>query len=335
VEASVADRLPLARAYSPGELSRVLEKQVEARLGAYSITGLELEGVLAEIGEDRGYARIYGVHLADAAGGASFELSLPRRLAEKARGLEHTRVRVRGDLGTNLWRGRLNFRLDVREMEPANARYIEGEGTSEADRSLSSVLRGYRRFRVAFPTPRAKHGAAGVLSVCVIHPISGQVLDDFLGQLQEPGGVAVDVHALGANMGSADEVREAIAGAEGFDIVALIRGGGARAEFEPLNDVGLLRAWMEKKAYTVSAIGHSGDSTLLDAVSDASCETPTAAGAYIRESAIAAGRAAGTEPGKETEWLRAELRRQKRNVALLGAVAAVLFVLWVLGALSS
>jgi hypothetical protein len=48
--------------YSPGELSRFLEKQVEARLGAYSITGLELEGVLGVIGEDRGYARIYGVN---------------------------------------------------------------------------------------------------------------------------------------------------------------------------------------------------------------------------------------------------------------------------------
>ena len=92
---------------------------------------------------------------------------------------------------------------------------------------------------------------------------------------------------------------------------------------------------MEKNAYTVSAIGHSGEPTLLDAVSDVSCETPTAAGAYIRESVIAAGRAAGTEPGIETKWLRAELRRQKRNVALLGAVAAVLFVLWVLGAMSS
>ena len=136
-------------------------------------------------------------------------------------------------------------------------------------------------------------------------------------------------------MGSADEVREAVAGIEGFDVVALIRGGGARAEFEPLNDVRLLRTWMEKNAYTVSAIGHSGDSTLLDAVSDASCETPTAAGAYIRESAIAAGRAAGTESGIETERLRAELRRQKRNVALLGAMAAVLFVLLMLGALSS
>ena len=138
-------------------------------------------------------------------------------------------------------------------------------------------------------------------------------------------------------MGSADELREAVAGAQGFDIVALIRGGGARAEFEPLNDVGLLRAWMEKNAYTVSAIGHSGDSTLLDAVSDASCETPTAAGAYIRESALAAGRAAGTELGVETEQLRAELRRQKRNVALLGALATVLFVLfvlWVLGTIS-
>jgi exodeoxyribonuclease VII large subunit len=135
-------------------------------------------------------------------------------------------------------------------------------------------------------------------------------------------------------MGSADEVRKAVAGAEGFDVLALIRGGGAQAEFEPLNDVGLLRAWMEKNAYTVSAIGHSGDSTLLDAVSDASCETPTAAGAYIRESAITASRTAGTEAGIETELLRAELRRQKRNVALLGVVAAVFFVLWML-ALSS
>ena len=74
---------------------------------------------------------------------------------------------------------------------------------------------------------------------------------------------------------------------------------------------------------------------MLDAVSDASCETPTAAGTYIRESTIAAGRAAGIEPGIESERLRAELHRQKRNVALLGAVTAVLFVLWVFGALSS
>ena len=335
VEPGDSARIPPARVYSPGELSRVLEKQVEARLGAYSITGLELEGVLGDIGEDRGYARIYKVHLADAAEGASFELSLPRRLVEKARGLEHGRVRVRGDLGTNLWRGRLTFRLDVHEIRPADARYVEGEGTLEADRSLSSVLRGYRRFRVSFPTLRAEDGAAGVLSVCVIHPVSGRVLDDFLRQLGDNGGVPVEVYPLGANMSSADEVREAVAGAEGFDVVALIRGGGAQTEFEPLNNVELLRVWMEKNAYTVSAIGHAGDSTLLDALSDASCETPTAAGAYIRESAIAAGRAAGTEAGIENEWLRVELRRQKRNIALLSAVAAVLFVLWVLSALSS
>ena len=188
---------------------------------------------------------------------------------------------------------------------------------------------------MSFPTPRAVDGAARVLSVCVIHPVSGQVLDDFLGQLRETNEVSVDVHTLGTNMGSADELRGAVAGAEGFDVVALIRGGGAQVEFEPHNEVGLLRAWMEKNAYTVSGIGHSGDSTLLDTVSDASCETPTAAGAYIRESAIAASRAAGTEAEIETERLRAELRRQKRNVALLGAIVAVLFVLWVLGALSS
>jgi hypothetical protein len=222
----------------------------------------------------------------------------------------------------------------MREMESADARYVGSEGTLEADRSLSSVLMGYRRYRVSFPTPQAEDGAAGVLSVCVIHPVSRRVLDDFLGQLGGDVGVRVEVHALGANIGSTDELREAVAGVEGFDVVTLIRGGGGQAEFEPLNDVRLLRAWMEKKAYTVSAVGHSGDLTLLDAVSDASCETPTAAGAYIRESVIAAGRAAGTQPETDTEWLRAELHRQKRTVALLSAVAAVLFVLWVLSALS-
>ena len=71
-------------------------------------------------------------------------------------------------------------RRTVREMEPADTHYLEGEGESETNRSLSSVLRGYRRFRVSFPTPRAEDGAAGVLSVCAIHPVSGRVLDNFL-----------------------------------------------------------------------------------------------------------------------------------------------------------
>jgi hypothetical protein len=74
---------------------------------------------------------------------------------------------------------RLAERINI-EIEPADARCVEGEGEPEADRSLSSVLRGYRRFRVSFPTPRADDGAAEALSVCVIHPVSGRVLDDFL-----------------------------------------------------------------------------------------------------------------------------------------------------------
>ena len=73
-------RLPPARWYSPGELSRVPEKQVEARLGAYSITGLKLEGVLSEIGEDRGYARIDGLtgYLAQKAEELALNLSAVR-----------------------------------------------------------------------------------------------------------------------------------------------------------------------------------------------------------------------------------------------------------------
>jgi hypothetical protein len=37
----------------------------------------------------------------------------------------------------------LLIKLNVHEMMPADARYVKGEGTSEADKSLSSLLRGY------------------------------------------------------------------------------------------------------------------------------------------------------------------------------------------------
>jgi hypothetical protein len=65
----------------------------------------------------------------------------------------------------------LLIKLNVHEMMPADARYVKGEGTSEADKSLSSLLRGYRRLRVSlWVCPRPEPG------VFRITPVSGKCL---------------------------------------------------------------------------------------------------------------------------------------------------------------
>lgn len=86
---------PVKASYYPGELLGALRKRVEGSLGAYATTGLFVEGVLGEVGADGAYSRIYGVQLRDAEG-TTLEVCLPRRLGERARGLQGRPVRVRG-----------------------------------------------------------------------------------------------------------------------------------------------------------------------------------------------------------------------------------------------
>jgi exonuclease VII large subunit len=45
----------------------------------------------------------------------------------------------------------------------------------------------------------------------------------------------------------------------------------------------LLRAWSEKRAYRVAGIGHSGNSTALDLLSDFATTTPATAGTHIAD----------------------------------------------------
>jgi exonuclease VII large subunit len=45
----------------------------------------------------------------------------------------------------------------------------------------------------------------------------------------------------------------------------------------------MLRAWSEKRAYRVGGIGHSGNSTALDLLSDFAATTPAAAGTHIAD----------------------------------------------------
>ena len=319
--AAGADKKVSSRVYAPGEVQRSIKRVVEEKLGAFSVAGLVVEGELGEVGEGSGrYSYVYGVTLRDPVDGSVLELSIPRRLAEEARGLQRAGVRVRGDLEPNVYKGKISFRLSVREMEP-----VDEPADAAADRAvekrLSGLLRAWKRGGRRFPQPPP----GSRLRAAVIHPAAGVVLEDFTRQLGDAADL-VEVRPLPVATNSPDEIAGAVRAAEG-QIVVLIRGGGSPEDFEPFNDARVVEAWMEKDAFTVSAIGHAEDGTILDPISDLSCPTPTAAGSETRERLLAAR--PPTPYLDEAPAGRAHPGRPKLTLALAAClfVAAVILLL--------
>ena len=320
------DRKASSRVFAPAEVHRSIKRVVEEKLGAFSIAGLVVEGTLGEVREGSGrYSYIYGVPLHDPVEGTVLELSIPRRLADRARGLERSEVRARGDLEPNVYQGKISFRLVVREIEAAEAN--GGGEEREAERRLSALLRGWSRGGRRFPQPRP----GSRIRATVIHSVTGVVLDDFTRQLGDAGELT-EVQTLAVATNSSEEIAQAIRAAEG-ELVVLIRGGGSPQDFEPFNDERVVEAWMTKDAFIVSALGNSGDDTLLDPLSDLSCPTPTAAGAEVRE-LLLEGIDRSAVLGTASDYARQnrDIRRLKLALALACALAGLLLMLLLYGA---
>jgi exonuclease VII large subunit len=320
------DRKASSRVFAPAEVHRSIKRVVEEKLGAFSVSGIVVEGTLGEVREGSGrYSYIYGVPLHDPAEGTVLELSIPRRLADRARGLQQSGVRSRGDLEPNVYQGKTSFRLVVREIEPAEPN--PGGEEREAERRLSALLKGWSRGGRRFPQPRP----SSRIRATVIHPVAGVVLDDFACQLGEAGDL-VEFRTLAVATNSSEEIVQAIRAAEG-ELVVLIRGGGSPQDFEPFNDERVVEAWMAKDAFTVSALGHSGDVTLLDPLSDLSCPTPTAAGAEVRERLLEGiDRSAALGAAPDYSRQNQDIRRLKLALALACVLAGLLLLLLLYGA---
>ena len=68
---------------------------------------------------------------------------------------------------------------------------------------------------------------------------------------------------------------------DGVDVIVIARGGGAVEDLLPFSDERLVRAVAGARTPIVSAIGHEGDSPLLDLVADYRASTPTDAARRI------------------------------------------------------
>lgn len=283
-----------SRTYSAAEFQTLARKRVEEALGHKAIPGTEMNGVLGPFSDGKAYSSaIYEIKLLDLdpAETSYVELVIPRKnspggspgarsLEEQVRFLQNRPVKVRGDVQTNTFNGRISFRLWVRQITDLDS---DGHETYEAhqnrEQSMLSVLSEYRRFGDNLPR---RASGRDPFKVCLIHPASGHVHEDFSKTLSKVRPGLVDIERKPVSFHNPGGIAQTISEANA-DIVALLRGGGDATEFRALNDPELIGHWMKADAYTVSGLGHAGDATLLDLVSDKSCTTPTAAGEHVRD----------------------------------------------------
>jgi len=111
---------------------------------------------------------------------------------------------------------------------------------------------------------------------------------DFLGQLTGSGfgfrisHVPVTVQGAGAPSTIARAVT-ALSRSD-CDIIAVVRGGGARADLAAFENEAVVRAIASAAKPVFTGIGHTGDETLADIVAAHACITPTECGQQIVES---------------------------------------------------
>lgn len=148
-------------------------------------------------------------------------------------------------------------------------RQLKEEGVFDMQRELSIPLFAQRIAVVSAPN------AAGY--------------GDFLRQLHDnPYGLRFDTTLFAATM-QGEQVEQSIVSAlnevyehqEAFDVVVIIRGGGATADLSGFDTLALAENVAQFPLPIITGIGHERDETILDMVSHTRVKTPTAAAALL------------------------------------------------------
>ncbi|MDR6515878.1 exodeoxyribonuclease VII large subunit [Chryseobacterium camelliae] len=79
-----------------------------------------------------------------------------------------------------------------------------------------------------------------------------------------------DIDEYTCNITSATSVSDVLnkISAGGYDVIALVRGGGDKQSFEVFNNLSLAEQFIALPSITITALGHTADETLLDKLAD-------------------------------------------------------------------
>jgi arsenate reductase-like glutaredoxin family protein len=253
--------------FRPSDIQEFLERKVNSLIEDEILNGFVIvEGILGKITDNK-YSVYYGIPLTDVLGG-SISVNIPKTIAEK--GFAGKEVQVFGSLKPKVWAGKAEVILNATKIELKKA--ISKE-ILERDKTISEFLTSYKKLSHDFPNKE-------FINISVLHGISSQVKNDFERQLL--GLEKIKINYIPINIIDIESIKNGIDSLT-CDIAVIIRGGGSNGEFEVFNNMKLVETWAEKDFYKITALGHTENRTYIDLFSDMSCDTPTAAGNFIKQ----------------------------------------------------
>jgi exodeoxyribonuclease VII large subunit len=221
-----------------------------------------------------------------------------------------TDVRIRGRLDWYSPRGQLQLRMTA--IDPA---YTLGQ-LELARAELVARLReeGLLERNGALPMPLAP------LRVGLVTSEGSAAEADFLDELRRSG-FAFQVHRVDARVQGFDAPRSLASAirmlaTHRLDVVALVRGGGARTDLAAFDDEAVARAIAACTVPVLTGIGHEVDTSIADEVAHTSAKTPTAcAQLLVARVAQLAGRLESTWRTITEQGARTVRRHDERLLA--------------------
>ena len=187
------------------------------------------------------------------------------------------RVRIRGKVSVYERTG--NVQLQMTSIDP---KYTLGLLAAERDRVLKALsaeglLAANGRLRLVGPP----------LRVALVTSKGSAAAEDFLHELTASGlGFDVRLHDVRVQGREAEPTIVAALGRvdpDDVDVVALVRGGGARTDLAAFDAEGIARAIAALPVPLVTGLGHEIDRAVADEVAHTSLKTPTACAAWLVE----------------------------------------------------
>jgi exodeoxyribonuclease VII large subunit len=185
------------------------------------------------------------------------------------------RVRIRGAVSVYERTGQVQL-----QMTSIDPKYTIGLLAEERDRVLKALsteglLAANGRRQLVGPP----------LRVALLTSRGSAAAEDFLHELTASGlGFAVQLHDVRVQGRDAEPtIVAALEGLDpaGVDVVALVRGGGARTDLAAFDAEGIARAIAGLAVPLVTGLGHEIDRAVADEVAHTSLKTPTACAAWL------------------------------------------------------
>ena len=184
-------------------------------------------------------------------------------------------IRLRGRLSLYGAQGRVQLRMSAIDPE-----YTLGRLASDRERLLQALAaEGLLGRNAALPFP------VRPLRVGMVTSSGSAAEADFLHEL-EASGLAWRVTALDTRVQGSTSDRGVAAAlrqlaVHELDVIAVIRGGGARTDLATFDREVVARAIAGLRLPVLTGIGHEVDRSVADEVAHTSCKTPTACAAFL------------------------------------------------------